>query len=60
MNNQPAPLRFTVLRRFHVLTGPGAVIAVFFQPRQAAGDQQPDAHTQQQSGERKAEGLRSV
>ncbi len=60
MHNRPAPFGFTVLRRFHVLTGAGAAVAVFFQPLKAAGNQKPDAHTQKQHRQCKPEGLRSV
>ncbi len=60
MTNNPSPLRFTTLRRFHVLTGAGAVVAVFFQPAKSAGDQEADSHAKQQHGQRKPKGLRSV
>ncbi|MGR4895008.1 hypothetical protein ACIPR8_07000 [Stenotrophomonas sp. LARHCG68] len=60
MTNNPSPLRFTVLSRFDIRTGPGAVVAVFFQPLHAAGEQKAHAQAQQQSGQRKPQGLRSV
>ncbi|KRG43207.1 hypothetical protein ARC78_07520 [Stenotrophomonas pictorum JCM 9942] len=60
MTNHPAPLRFTTLRRFDIRTGPGAVVAVFFEPADTSRDQKPNANSQQQSGQRKPQGLRSV
>lgn len=60
MTNHPAPLRFTVLRRFHVHTGSGAVVAVFFKPIKPAIDQKPYSDAKQQSRQRKPQGLRSV
>lgn len=61
MNQRPSlPLKFTTLRRFDVRFGPGVVVAVFFEPTDTASDQEPDANAQQKSGQRKAEGFRSV
>ena len=60
MNNHTSPLSFSTLRRFHVLTGTGVVVAVFFQPSNTTSDQKANACTNQQCRQRKPQGLRSV
>ena len=60
MTNNPAQLRFTTLRRFSLISGVGVVVAVFFEPANTASDKKPGANNQQQDGQHKPQGLRSV